>query len=130
MMMTAGTVHYRIDKKLRLILTVADGHVRFADIKAHQARLLADPDFDPTFDQVIDTTPCKEFELSAEEARILSSRPIVAPESKRAFVAAHPYVYGLGRMMEIYHDNVFGLAHVEVFTKMGDALKWLGRETV
>jgi hypothetical protein len=33
-------------------------------------------------------------------------------------------------MMEIYHDNVFGLAHVEVFTNVGDALKWLGRETV
>ena len=96
----------------------------FDDISDHQDRLLADPDFDLSLDQLIDTTPVKQFDLSAEEARILAARPIVSPDSRRAFVAVKPHIYGLGRMMEIYHVRL-GYAHVEVFYSMAEALCWL-----
>src|SRR5215467_10804831 len=96
-------VRYSIDKPRRLIVTTAEGCVIFDDVRSHQDRLLADPDFDVSFDQLIDTTPATRFDISADEARILAGRRIVSPESRRAFVATTPHIFGLGRMMAIYH---------------------------
>jgi hypothetical protein len=70
----------------------------FDDIKDHQDRLLADPDFDRNFDQLIDTIPAKQFDLSPEEARMLAERLIVSPWSYRDFVATKPHIHGLGAL--------------------------------
>jgi hypothetical protein len=110
-----------------LIVTTAEGCVMFDDVRGHQDRLLVDPDFDASFDQLIDTTPVTEFNISAGEARILASRPIVSPESRRAFVATDPHIFGLGRMMEIYHENL-ECAHAHVFYSIDEAWKWLAWE--
>jgi hypothetical protein len=120
-------VRYVIDKRRRLISTIAEGCVVFGDIRDHQDRLLADADFDPSFDQLIDTVPATKFHLSADEARILAERRIVSPASRRAFVAVKPHIFGLGRMMEVYHEGL-AYAEVEVFYSMDEALKWLERE--
>jgi hypothetical protein len=120
-------VKYSIDKERRLILTTAEGRVVFDDIKGHQDRLLADPDFNSSFDQLINTIPAMEIDISEDEARILAERPIVSPQSRRAFVAVKPHIYGLGRMMAVYHVSL-GLANAEVFHSTEEALKWLGRE--
>jgi hypothetical protein len=119
-------VRYVIDKPKRLISTIAEGCVMFLDVRDHQDRLLADPDFDPSFDQLIDTTPAGEFNISAEQAISLAGRRIVSPKSRRAFIAVKPHIFGLGRMMEIYHEEL-GYADVEVFYSMDEALKWLER---
>jgi hypothetical protein len=120
-------VKYSIDKHRRLIVTTAEGCVMFDDCKDHQDRLLADPDFDVTFDQLIDTTPATKFDISAAEARILAERRVFSPDSRRAFVATKPHIYGLGRMMAIYHEDL-AYAHAHVFYSMDEALKWLERE--
>lgn len=88
-------VRYFIDKQRRMILTTAAGCVMFDDIEGHQARLLADPDFDGTFDQLIDTSTATKFDISAPEAKILAERPIFPPQSSRAFVATEPHIFGL-----------------------------------
>ena len=119
-------VRYSIDKHRRLIVTTAEGCVMFDDVRGHQDRLLVDPDFDVGFDQLIDTTAVTRFDISADEARILAERRIVSPESRRAFVATAPHIFGLGRMMEIYHERL-EYADVEVFDSMDEALKWLER---
>jgi hypothetical protein len=120
-------VRYSIDKQRRLIVTTAEWSVMFDDIRGHQDRLLADPDFDASFDQLIDTTPATKFDISADEVRILAQRRIVSPESRRAFVATVLDIYGLGRMMEVYHEDL-EYADVHVFYSMDEALKWLGRD--
>ena len=117
-------VRYVIDKERRLISTIAEGCVVFNDIRDHQDRLLTDPDFDPAFDQLIDTTPAMEFDLSADDARTLAKRRVVSPESRRAFVALKPHIFGLGRMMETYHEDL-GYADVNVFCSLDEALNWL-----
>jgi hypothetical protein len=119
-------VRYSIDKQRRLILTTAEGRVMFDDIRGHQDRLLADPDFDASFDQLIDATAATQFGISVDGARILAERRIVSPESRRAFVATEPHIFGLGRMMEIYHERL-NYADVEVFYFVNEALKWLER---
>jgi hypothetical protein len=118
-------VRSSIDKQRRLILTEAVGCVKFDDVKAHQDRLVADPDFDASFDQLIDTTAATTFDLTPTEARMLAQCRTVSPESRRAFVANTPYIYGLGRMMEVYHAAL-EYASVKVFHSVDEALKWLG----
>jgi hypothetical protein len=120
------SVSYSIDKQRRLIRTAAEGLVKFDDVRGHQDRLLADPDFDTSFDQLIDATAVTKFEISADEARILANRSILSSKSRRAFVATKPHIFGLGRMMEAYRDGR-DYADVEVFYSMDEALKWLER---
>jgi hypothetical protein len=117
-------VTHSIDKPRRWIITRAEGCVAFDDIRDHQDRLLADPNFDPTFDQLIDTTPAIVVDITPDEARILAARPIVSPSSCRAFVATKPHIFGLGRMMQVYHVDL-GYADAHVFYSMGEALSWL-----
>jgi hypothetical protein len=118
------SVKYSIDKSQRLIVTVAEGVVGFEDIRDHQNRLQADPDFDATFDQLIYMSPNTRFELSSDQAMTLASRAVVSPESRRAYVGASPYIFGMGRMMEFYHVT---LAKTKVFHSLEEALNWLGR---
>jgi hypothetical protein len=66
------------------------------------------------------------LDISAQEARILAERRIFSRESRRAFVATKPHIFGLGRMMEIYYER---LGDVQVFSSMDEALKWLGADT-
>src|SRR5262245_50137932 len=99
-------VTYSIDKQRRLILTTAKGSVTFYDVIGHQNRLLADPDFGASFNQLIDATDATTVDISPDQARTLAQRRIVSPESRRALVATKPHVFGLGRMMEIYHEHL------------------------
>ena len=119
-------VRYSIDEQRRLIRTTAEGCVTFEDVRGHQDRLLADPDFDPSFDQLIDTTAATKFDISSAQARTLAERRILSPQARRAFVATAPHIFGLGRMMEVYHEGL-EYAEVEVFYSMIDALMWLER---
>ena len=114
------TVRSSIDKQRRLVLTTVEGCVRFDDVRRHQDRLLADPEFDPSFDQLIDATTVTKLDISADEARTLAMRRIFSPESRRAVVVTEPHVFGLSRMMEIYHEDV-GHAEVEVFYSVDEA---------
>jgi hypothetical protein len=116
-----------IDRPRRLIRTSAKGRVTFDDVKEHQDQLLADPDFDASFDQLIDTTTALKFEISADEARVLATRRILSPDSRRAFVATQPHIFGLARMMEIYREGL-EYAEVEVFYSMDEALTWLSEQ--
>ena len=118
------SLEYSIDKSQRLVVSVVEGVVGFDDIRGHQNRLLADPDFDPTFDQLIDGTRATRFELSADQARTVAGRPIFSRDSLRALVATQPHVFGLGRMVEVYHED---LGQFHVFYSMEEAVTWLGR---
>jgi hypothetical protein len=121
------TVRYSIDKQRRLVLVTAEGCVMFDDVRGHQDRVLADPEFDASFDELIDATRVTQLDVSSDELRTLALRRIFSLKSRRAIVATKPHIFGMGRMAEAYNENA-GYAEVEVFYSMEAALKWLGRE--
>jgi hypothetical protein len=121
------TIRSSIDEQRRLVLTKAEGCVTFDDMRGHQDRLLADPEFDASFDQLIDATNVTRLDISADEVRTFAHRHVFSPKSRRALVAAKPVVFGLGRMAEIYREDE-GDTEVEVFYSVEEALKWLGRD--
>ena len=120
-------LRHAIDKQRRLVLTVAEGRVMFDDVRGHQDRLLADSEFDASFDQLIDATNVTKIDISAGEVRTLAHRHVFSLKSRRALVATKPDVFGVGRMMEIYQEDA-GHTELQVVYSMEEALKWLGRE--
>ena len=119
-------VRYVIDKERRLILTTAEGIATFAEIQAHQEQLLADPDLDRSFNQLIDVTAVKKLAMSVEEAKTIAWRAVLSPESRRAVIATEQSVYGMFRLMQTYHEQTAGHSHVGIFYDRDEALKWLG----
>jgi hypothetical protein len=121
------TVRHTIDKQERLVLTAAGRCLMFDDVREHHARLLADPEFDASLDELIDASIVTKIGISADEVRSLAHHQIFSPKSRRAIVAAEPHIFSVARMVEIYHEDV-GHEEVKVFCSMNEALKWLGRE--
>jgi len=116
-------IRYVIHKERRLVLTVAEGSVTFNEVKGHYDQLLRDPDFDASFDQLADYTTATSLDMSADAVRLLAQRSVFSRDSRRAFVATRPALYGMGRVMEAHHQ---GRSQVRIFYSRDEALKWLG----
>jgi hypothetical protein len=114
--------HYSIDKARRLVISVGEGVVTFDDAKTHQDKLLLDPAFDASYSQLVDMTAATELAFTADQAIMLARRRVFAAGARRAFVAVKPAVYGLGRLMQAYHEY----CEANVFYDMKSALEWLG----
>jgi len=120
-------VEYVIDKERRLVITTASGRVTFAEARAHQERLRNDPDFRPEFNQFLDATAVTALDISNEEAKTIGSNsPHFASASRRAWVAASPFLFGIGRMIAVYREMAGGTEQFRVFNDREQALKWLG----
>lgn len=117
-------VTYKIDKERRLVNSNAYGVVTRDEILDHQRRLLADPDFSPTFSQIADFARTTKLELKAVDVQALAARNIFAPTVRRAIVVADRETFGLARMFEILRDAK-GEPGNRVFTKIEEALKWI-----
>ena len=117
---------YVIHKELSLILSVGEGVLTFSEMKSHQDGLLADPDLDRKFDQLLDLTRVTNMTISVEEAKMLARRAVLSTESRRAVVAGEKAVFGMYRLMQTYHEMTEGHSHIGIFYDREEALKWLG----
>jgi len=119
-----------IDKERRLVHTIGWDRLTFAQTKSLQEQLLNDPDFDPTFNQLIDLTALTGLGMSTEETKWLAGREVFSPSSRRAFVATNPAVFGMCRLYEACHHGSREHAQVAVFSGLDEALHWLGLEAI
>jgi hypothetical protein len=117
---------YLIDKERRLVVTTAWDRVTFAEVKAHQDQLNADPAFNRDFDQLIDATAATHIDASSEEIRLVAARSIFSPASRRAIVANQPLIFGIGRMLQAHFNMSAGTEQVNVFYDLEEARQWLG----
>lgn len=119
---------YEIDKRRRLVITTALEQFAVADGLAHQERLLKDPDFDPTFSQIMDVTRIDFSGVTADDIRKLAERNVFSPGSRRAIVVSSTFVYGFGRMFEMLRENA-GESGIRIFRDMDDAIDWILSES-
>lgn len=75
-------------------MSTAFGVFTLADALAHHDQLTKDPDFDPTYSQLVDLTQASAVELSAEDVRILAERRVFWPCSRRAILANDDLLFG------------------------------------
>lgn len=115
---------YKIDKERRLVMSTGAGILTMAETLAHQNKLANDPDFDPSFSQLMDFTQVTQIELNANDIRRLAQRSIFSPQSRRAFIMPNDAAYGLGRMYETFRESA-GEHGIGVFRSLEEALDWI-----
>jgi hypothetical protein len=115
---------YNIDKDRKLVMSSGAGKLTADDLMGHQDRLLKDPDFDPTYSQVIDLTHITEHHIEPEDVRDLAKRNVFSSTSRRAIVVQDDLQYGLARMFEIHRD-IAGETGIRVFRDLDEALNWI-----
>ena len=116
---------YKIDKERRLVTSSAWGVVTREDVLGHQQKITADPDFVPTYSQLLDFTRTTKLEFTAADVQAFAARRIFAASARRAIVVPDMELFGLARMFEILRDSK-GDVGIRVFTKIEEAREWLG----
>jgi hypothetical protein len=74
---------YKIDKDGRFVLSTGTGCLSKEDVLGHMDRISADPDFDPSFSQLLDFTNVTEVGFGRGEIREFAERNIFAPRAPR-----------------------------------------------
>ena len=116
---------YCIDPSIPMIFSQAYGVVTEAEILDHRRRLSDDPEFHPSFSQLIDLQDVTKVALSMAEMRIVANYTnIFSEESRRAMVAREDAVFGMARMYQMLRDE--GPEEIMVFREMPEARRWLG----
>jgi len=117
---------YAIYKERRLVITKVWDRVTFFEIRSHQEQFRNDPDFDPQFNLLIDATAATALDVSTDEARTIASQGLFSPVSRRAFLASNPAIFGMARLMGVYHAMSTKQEQLRVFYDRALALQWLG----
>ena len=101
-----------------------EGRVTAADFESARAEILAHPDFDPDFDELVDHSRSNGMAVPAEAVRELATKPpIYHPSSRRALVAPSAAGFGMGRMYELLREGKAG--DIRVFREADEAMRWL-----
>ena len=117
-------VHYTIDGERGVIFAAFGSRLADEDVEELIRRLLADPDFLPSHDQLVDTSAVTDLRLSATSVIRLAETGNPGFTGRRAIVAPSPAVFGVSRMFEMYRDS--GSHRLRVFREMAEAREWLG----
>lgn len=117
-------IAYRIFPAQRLVHTWTNGGLTDADLSAHRTQLLADPDFRPDFDQLIECLGAVPSHISQQGVTASITHSVFSKRSRRAFVAVKDASFGVARMFALMQPPG---THVEVFREIAPALRWLGR---
>jgi hypothetical protein len=100
------------------------GVFNVADGLAHQEKLLKNPDFDPSFSQLLDCTHVTKVELGPEDVRRLAQRSIFSSDARRAILVGSDLAFGLARMFVVFRETL-GEKGVRVFRELDEALSWV-----
>jgi hypothetical protein len=115
---------YEIDKQRRLVIATISDPVTVGEALASQERLLKDPDFDPSFSQIVDCTRFSASGLEASDVRKLSEKSVFSPGSHRAFVVSSNLVFGFSRMFEMLREGA-GENGIRVCRDLDEAVDWV-----
>lgn len=74
----------------------------------------------------MDISQVTALDISGEQAKTIAKRGIYLPTSRRAVFASDPAIFGMARMMDVYHAMASGREQVRVFYDRKSALQWLG----
>ena len=121
---------YVVYSEHRLVISTGSDRVTWEEIKDRQDQTKTDPDFNPEFNQIVDLRAVTGFDMTSDQARMLARRMIFSTTSQRAFVAASPAVFGVGRMWEVFSELSDNQSQIRVFYDLPSALKWLNLESL
>ncbi len=117
-------VDHKIDTSKKMVFSMAYGNLTDQDVYTNLERLRNDPDFDPSFSQLVDCTNVTNIDdMSTEAIYTLAEKNSFGLGSQRAFVAPSNPEYNTFRIYELLttvHPDV-----VVVFKNMEEAYEFL-----
>src|ERR1700756_5115634 len=87
-----------IDEPNRVVFSLAHGVFTYSDCMANMDRLIANPRFNPNFNQIFDFTDMTALSISPEQIEQLAKRSIFSAKSRRAYVVSSDLHFGMSRM--------------------------------
>ena len=112
---------YSIDPVRRIVTLRLFGLVRGQEGLDARERIVADPAYDPTFDELIDATGASGFDVSGAMVRGAADSPLLSNRVRRAMVAPSDEAYGIFRMFQSAMDQ----PELRVFRSRDEAERWL-----
>lgn len=117
---------YQVDPSRRLVTTILHGILRDGDFKEYVAALLADPRFDPTYDNLVDGCGITELEVTSRAVRASADTDPFSPTTRRAIVVSGDAAYGMARMFQALCPDLPD--RLLVTRDPCEARRWLGVE--
>ena len=115
---------YEIDRQRRLITSRLWGPVTDREVFDHNQKLRSDPQFDPTYQQLVDLTGVTEIVVTTSMINETSLDQFFEPGTRRAMVAVDDAVYGMARMFALRAESVGQT--IQIFRDAERAREWLG----
>jgi hypothetical protein len=128
-------IEYRIDNEKRLVVATGHGVVTDGDVFGYQLDVWARPEVDG-YNELVDMSDVQDIAVpSVDHVRNLASLSATmdskSRSSKFAIVAPEAIAFALGQMYAALRGmNPESTKRVEVFRTMGEALAFLGIDTL
>ncbi len=113
-------ISFEIDSDEGIVYAMAEGTIGLEDLLTAREKLLADPNFSPDLPTLIEFRMSNIGMFDKETEALISSLP-TQPKRKLAIVGVGANREWALRYKELVKDKV----HVEVFTDMWSAKKWV-----
>lgn len=118
---------YVIDKAQKTVFTTLYGTLTLKEGVEHHHRLASDPDFDISYNELIDGGALEKVGLNTSGIFSLSQSCPFGPTARRAIYSTDRQLYyGFARMFQTLAGGKHG--EIEVFKERDEALQWLGVE--
>ena len=121
-------ITHQVLREQRLVLIAGSDVVGPDDIVANRKALLNDPDFDPSFDALVDFTRVPEPNLQLDAIRTLSRNPLFSRASRVAVVPAisgSVELFAVAQMYETYREVSNMGDQLRIFRTIEQAREWL-----
>jgi hypothetical protein len=121
-------VKLTIDVSERLVVCTYYGEINDTESLGFAALIRSDPNFDPSFSEIVDFSQVTAGTVSTVAVRELSRREsIYAPTSRHVAIAPQAHIFGLVRMFQAFAEQT--RPNVAVVRTMDEARKVLGLGT-
>ena len=117
-----GRIEFHIDKDRRLVVVKFGRRTTMEDIANYAQHLVSDPDFQPTFSEIIDLREVEYLNLEANDFLKLADKiDPFSMEAKRAFVVRTSVQSHAARMHKILRNN----RNIEIFRSFEEGERWV-----
>lgn len=116
---------YFIDLQQRTVFSNFTGTITPLDVEEEMNASKNDPQFNPTFNQVVDAFDGKvASDFPTDKVRELGSNTIFDKKSRRAIIVQGDLAFGLARMFATYRE-INGETSLQVFRNREEAYHWM-----
>jgi hypothetical protein len=115
---------YKIDKERKLVVTIGIGFVRREDVLTLQDQMANEPEFDPSFSQVVNFALLANTDVGLADVQTFAQRDAFSVHSRRAIIVKGDVAFGLAKIFELSRQ-LAGANGIRIFRDPDEAFDWV-----